>query len=123
VEGSKSWREVRSQLALNEARADTYRRLMDAQLRIAESLLRRGVVTEEQVDAAISASQAEASGPEEDQIYLSALARYVAALGGHLEIQAVFQDEAITVMHADFSDATTPREPRSGGQIPGSEAS
>ena len=47
---SKSWREIRSKLALNEARVDTYRRLMDAQLQIAELLLRRGLVTEAQLD-------------------------------------------------------------------------
>ncbi len=103
---SKSWREIRSALALNETRVDMHRRLMDAQLQIAESLLKRRVVSEEQVDGALSASQDDGLGTgAEDGIYLSSLARYVSALGGHLELRAVFPGETVTVMR---TDAPTP---------------
>jgi hypothetical protein len=36
-------------------------------------------------------------GPADD-VYLDALARYVAALGGHVEVRAVFPDETITLL-------------------------
>jgi hypothetical protein len=35
---------------------------------------------------------------QEDHVYLSTLARGVAALGGHLEVPAVFPEETITVL-------------------------
>ena len=105
----KSWREVRDQLALNEARVATYRRLMDAQEAIALQLLGQGLVSEEQIDQALSASQADDPvAAEEDGVYLSALTRYVSALGGRLEISAVFGDARVSVQRRD--------------QIPGADA-
>jgi hypothetical protein len=122
VADSNSWREIRSKLSLNETRVETYRRLMDTQLQIAELLLRRGLVSEAQVDEALSASQAGDSASDgEDGIYLSSLARYVSALGGHLELQAVFPGETVTVMRTDTSARA--RDPSSGDQSSGSEAS
>jgi hypothetical protein len=127
VADSKSWREIRSELALNEAHVDTYRRLMAAQLQIAELLLRRGLVTEEQLDEALATAQVDDSGVEEGELNLSALARYVAVLGGHLEVRAVFREETVTVMRTNTTDATEPLAPppdlSSGGQISGSDAS
>jgi hypothetical protein len=35
---------------------------------------------------------------QEDDVYLSTLARYVSALGGHLEVLAVFPEETITLL-------------------------
>ena len=35
---------------------------------------------------------------QEEDVYLSTLARYVAALGGHLEVLAVFEDETVTLL-------------------------
>lgn len=94
----KSWQEVRGQRALSEVRIETYRHLMDAQSEIAELLLRLGLVNEEQLDQALYASQAEEpSAAEEEGLYVSSLARYVSALGGHLEITAVFPDTSVTV--------------------------
>ena len=98
----KSWREVREQLALNETRVATYKRLMDAQEEIAKLLSERGLVTDDQLDGALSASQADDPvTAEEDGVYLSALARYVSALGGRLEICAVFGDARVTVQRGD----------------------
>lgn len=94
----KSWHEVRGQRALNEVRVETYGRLMDAQSDIAELLLRLGLATEAQLDRAVAASQADDAGSaDEDSVYLSALRRYVTALGGQLEITAVFPDASVTV--------------------------
>jgi hypothetical protein len=82
---NKSWREIRRQLPLNEERVALYRRLMDAEGRLEEVRRRRGV----------SATALDA-GESDD--YLSTLARYVAELGGHLEVRAVFPDESITLL-------------------------
>jgi hypothetical protein len=35
---------------------------------------------------------------QQDDVYLSTLARYIAALGGHLEVLAVFPEETITLL-------------------------
>ena len=104
----KSWDEVRGQRALNEVRVETYGRLMDAQSDIAELLLRLGLATEAQLDQAVAASQADDSGSaDEDGVYMSALRRYVSALGGHLEITAVFPDASVTVAPARPGDDGT----------------
>ncbi len=96
--GGKSWDEVRGQRALNEVRVETYGRLMDAQSDIAELLLRLGLASEAQIDQAVAASQADdPASADEEGVYLSALRRYVSALGGHLEITAVFPDASVTV--------------------------
>jgi hypothetical protein len=108
VADGKSWDEVRGQRALNEVRVETYGRLMDAQSDIAELLLRLGLATEAQLDQAVAASQADDSGSaDEDGVYMSALRRYVSALGGHLEITAVFPDASVTVGRARPGDDGT----------------
>jgi DNA-binding XRE family transcriptional regulator len=95
---TRDWRTVRGQRPLNEQRVATYKRLMDAELRLADLRRRRGV-SQATIAKALEVSQPNVSRIEnEDDVYLSTLARYVAALGGHLEVQAVFPDETITVL-------------------------
>ena len=95
---TKDWRTVRGQRPLNEERVATYKRLMDAELRLAEIRRRRGV-SQTTIARTLEVSQPNVSRIEqEDDVYLSTLARYIAALGGHLEVQAVFPDETITVL-------------------------
>ena len=88
---NKSWREIRRQLPLNEERVAIYRRLMDAEARLEPVRLRQGV------------SETAPDASESDD-YLATLARYVAALGGHLEVRAVFPDETITLLRDPDSD-------------------
>ena len=58
---------------------------------------RRGA-TQRDVAAAMGVSQPNVSRFEhEEDVYLSSLAAYVAALGGRLELRAVFADEVVTV--------------------------
>ena len=96
--GGKSWREVRGQRPLNEGRVTAYKRLMEAEMRLAELRARRGL-TQAAIAQALEVSQPNVSRIEqEDDLHLSTLSRYVAALGGHLEVQAVFPDETITVL-------------------------
>jgi hypothetical protein len=45
------------------------------------------------VESELSDTEPEA----EDDIYLTTLTRFVAALGGHVEVRAVFPEETITV--------------------------
>jgi hypothetical protein len=91
---------VRSRCAADKARHCHPR---DAEQRIAELCARHGV-SQAEIDQAQSVGQPLSSQTEqEDDLYLSTLARYVAALGGHLEVghlevQAVFPDETITVL-------------------------
>lgn len=82
---------------MNEARARLYQRLMEAEDRIARALYGRGV-THEAVDAALDVIDERLSEDERrEDLYLAALERYVEALGGSLEVRAVFADQAIVV--------------------------
>ena len=101
---AKSWRTIRGQRTLNETEVTSYRQLMDAELRLAEARRRRGV-SQAVIAEALEVSQPNVSRIEQqDDVYLSTLARYVAALGGHLEVTAVFPEETITLL----------REPEAG---------
>lgn len=101
---TKDWRTVRGQRPLNEERVATYKRLMEAEVRLADLRRRRGV-SQATIARALDVSQPNVSRVEqEDDVYLSTLARYIAALGGHLEVQAVFPDETITVLREPNSE-------------------
>lgn len=89
----KSWQAIRSERALNDARVVVYKRLMEAEVRLAEVHRRRGVS-----DTALGDALAISERENGDDIYVSTLVRYLSALGGHLEVRAVFPDEAITLL-------------------------
>ena len=102
---AKSWRTIRGQRPLNETQVAAYRRLMEVELQLAEARRRRGV-SQAAIARALEVSQPNVSRIEQqDDVYLSTLARYIAALGGHLEVLAVFPEETITLL----------REPAEGG--------
>jgi DNA-binding XRE family transcriptional regulator len=95
---AKTWRTVRGQRPLNEGRVTAFKRLIDAELRLAELRGRRGQ-TQAAIAEALSVSQPNISRIEqEDDLYLSTLVRYVGALGGQLEVRAVFPEETITLL-------------------------
>lgn len=82
---------------VNPMRAELYRRLMEAQEEIARALYRRGA-SDEKVQAALDAVDERLSEDERrEDLYLSGLAKYVEALGGRLEVRAVFGEEPIVV--------------------------
>lgn len=102
---ARTWRTIRGQRPLNEGQVAADRRLMDAELQLAEARRRRGV-SQALIAEALEVSQPNVSRIEQqDDVYLSTLARYVAALGGHLEVLAVFPEETITLL----------RDPPGGG--------
>lgn len=98
---NKNWREILQQRPLNEQRVAMYGRLMDAEERL-EPVRRRQGVSDTALGDAIQASES-ANGDRFDDVYLDALTRYVAALGGHLEVQAVFPEETITLLREPAS--------------------
>lgn len=81
---------------------------MDAELRLADVRRRRGI-SQATMAETLDVSQPNISRIEaEDDVYLSTLARYVAALGGHLEVRAVFAEETVTLL----------RDPGDGDESP-----
>jgi hypothetical protein len=96
-ERTHSREEVDRDEPVNAARAEIYRRLMDAQDRIAHVLYRRGVKHGD-VLAALDAVDVRISDDQRrEDLYLSALEHYAAALGGRIEVGAVFGDDEILV--------------------------
>jgi hypothetical protein len=83
---------------VNEGRVAVYVRLMQAQQQIAEALSAHGV---EDGAFANALEAADSAAEDEYDIYLGELGRYVAALGGHLELRAVFPEETVTVLRTD----------------------
>ena len=69
-----------------------------ADLKLAELRQKRGV-SQTVVADTLAVSQPNISRIEqEDDVYLSTLARYVEALGGRLEVLAVFGDETVKIL-------------------------
>jgi transcriptional regulator with XRE-family HTH domain len=102
---ARTWRTIRGHRPLNEGQVSVYRRLMEVELQLAQARQRRGV-SQALIAEALEVSQPNVSRIEQqDDVYLSTLARYVAALGGHLEVLAVFPEETITLL----------RDPTGGG--------
>jgi hypothetical protein len=94
---TKSWKVVRAEKSVNERRVASYKRLMDAEELIAHARYRRGE-SEAAIEEALALSDLNDSEVgEEPDLYLTVLSRYVAALGGHLEVLAVFPQETIAV--------------------------
>jgi transcriptional regulator with XRE-family HTH domain len=108
---TKTWRTVRGQRPLNEGRVTTYKRLMEAELRLSELRQRRGVSQAEIADALLVSQPNVSRIEQEDDVYFSTLARYVAALGGHLEVLAVFPEETITVLGHTEEAGAPPEDP------------
>jgi hypothetical protein len=82
---------------VNQTRARLYARLMDAQDQIAVRLYQRGVSDRAVQDALDVVDEELSDADRREDLYLAALARYVAALGGHIEVRAVFEGEEILV--------------------------
>jgi hypothetical protein len=99
-EPRRDWKDVLAKRPVNDARSRLYQRLMEAEERIAHALYQRGV-SDQEVQSALDASDERLSDDDRrEDLYLAALGHYVEALGGRLEVRALFGDEAI-VVHGD----------------------
>lgn len=90
---------------VRRARSEAYKRAIDDALKLGALREQRGA-TQTSVAGALGTSQANVSRIEhEDDVYLSTLRGYVAALGGRLEIAAVFPDETIQLIPSTESES------------------
>jgi DNA-binding XRE family transcriptional regulator len=82
-------------------RIEEYRRAMRTALDLA-ALREARAATQQQVADTLNVSQANVSRIEhQEDLYLSTLSGYVAALGGRLELTAVFPDETVVLYPRD----------------------
>lgn len=82
------------------ARIAEYTRAIDDALSLGQLRREQGMAQGE-VAGTLDVSQANVSRIEHEQdVYLSTLRNYVAALGGRLEVVAVFPDRAVTLVGA-----------------------
>jgi hypothetical protein len=96
-EPTKRWVAARREKPVNEMRVRLYERLMEAQEQIARARYAHGV-THESVLVALDAAETQPSDDERrEDLYLSSLSAYVRALGGQLEIRAVFPDGTLVL--------------------------
>jgi hypothetical protein len=82
---------------VSEMRVALYRRLLEAEERIAHARYRRGVSNDVVQEALDAIDERMSADERSEDLFLSALKYYVEALGGRLEVRAVFDDEAIVV--------------------------
>ncbi len=94
---TRRWKDVRSDQPVNEVRASIYRALLEAEEDIAHSRYRAGVDHETVVAALDAVDERMSEDERREDLYLSALRHYVEALGGRLEVRAVFGDETVVV--------------------------
>jgi DNA-binding XRE family transcriptional regulator len=81
----------------DEPHIQRVREAMRAELRLAELRKHRGA-SQAKIAKRLEVSQSNVSQLERgDDVKLSTLASYVKALGGHLELSAVFEDETIPI--------------------------
>lgn len=87
--------ELRAKTPEGKARVAAYRHALEDALRLGELRERQGM-TQKDVAAALRVSQTNVSKIERQQeLYVSTVQRYVAALGGQLRLCAVLGDEEV----------------------------
>jgi hypothetical protein len=95
-DNTRSWQEIRRARPLNDPRDITLQRLMDAEVALYPRHERLGAPESLLADI-LDELEPETGEPVED-LYLATLTRYVVALGGRLEVRAVFGDEQTTLL-------------------------
>lgn len=82
---------------VRRSRAEVYARLMEAQELIAQDRYRRGIA-DAAIEAALDAiDERLTEDARREDLYLGALAVYVAQLGGALQLRAVFAEGTVTL--------------------------
>jgi hypothetical protein len=82
---------------VKEKRVMAYRQLMRAAERISKARHEQGVSWTTIEEALASSELTAAEVPVEPDLFLTTLTRFVAELGGRVEVRAVFPEETITV--------------------------
>ncbi len=100
MSGHRPWSEIRASVEAKPGareEIDAIKRAMDDVLRLAE--LRHELhITQEELAHALEVSQSNISRIERaEDLYLSTLRGYVEALGGKLEIRAVFPERTVSL--------------------------
>jgi hypothetical protein len=98
ISGRRPLMKARHANPLREERVSTYRRLMDAEARL-DGIRQRHGIPETVIADVLDAIEGGGDRIEPtDDLYLRTVSRYVAQLGGHLEVIAVFPDGTITLV-------------------------
>ena len=100
MSGHYKWATLRDQMRSDPVRSaeiDRMKMAMDDVMKLAKLREARNM-TQVQVAEALGSSQANVSKLERrDDVYLSTLSDYVEALGGRLELRAVFPDQVVAI--------------------------
>lgn len=100
MSGHKPWSEISTKLRADperRARIEEREQVIEAELTISQLREARGA-TQENVAERMNVTQSNVSHFERNpNIFLRSLADYVEALGGQLEIRAVFPDQVVTL--------------------------
>jgi Helix-turn-helix. len=97
MSGTSNWKTIRKQvIGKDEARAKRAREAMDAELALGP-LRKHRKTSQADVAKRLAVSQANISQIERGDVKISTLAGYVGALGGKLEVRAVFDDETVSL--------------------------
>jgi hypothetical protein len=124
---TRSWDEVKREIPLNPSRMAAYRALLEADMLLEPVLLARerrrrdreraapalaATDHQGQLADALARVEATADGGEPGLgLYLEALARYLGELGGQLELKAVFDEGAVTLLRMPAASAGGGGEP------------
>lgn len=95
--GHKTWKEIKAGSKADPAKVADHRRAMEAELTLSE-LRRAREMTQTQLATALESTQSGVSQIEKrTDLYLSTIRSYVEALGGRLEVTAVFPDGVVPI--------------------------
>src|SRR2546422_6677046 len=121
MSGYKPWSEISAKVRADperRARIEQHEQAIEADLTISQLREARGA-TQENVAERVNVTQSNVSHFERNpNIFLRSLASYVEALGGRLEVRAVFPDQVVTL--AVPSAQRQPSGPSQHGQAAGS---
>jgi transcriptional regulator with XRE-family HTH domain len=114
MSGTGNWTTLRKQvIGKDEARAKRARDAMDVELALGP-LRKHRKASQADVAKRLAVSQANISQIERGDVKISTLAGYVGALGGKLEVRAVFDDETVSL--SDVSLRTLKPTPVKGAK-------
>lgn len=122
MSGHKPWSEISAKLRADpERRAHIEQREQALEAELTISQLREALgATQENVAERMNVTQSNVSHFERNpNIFLRSLASYVEALGGRLEIRAVFPDQVVTLAVPDTKRQQLSPDPSQHGQAVG----